>query len=236
VREVAALILDFGQVVTRSIFELAAYVERGFGLAPGTFPWRGPLAPEGDPLWIAMLEGQFSERDYWARRLAEFAPLTGLPLDMHLFNHRAYGAAGSAGFRPETASLVDDARAAGYKIGILTNELELFHGREFVERLAILAHVDAVVDASHTQILKPDPRAYALIADALHIFPEEALFVDDQPHNVAGARAAGMNAIHFRIENVPASIAEIRTALQLADTAGSDPDFALSARRESDIG
>ncbi|MGO8586959.1 hypothetical protein ACC846_39105, partial [Rhizobium ruizarguesonis] len=40
-----SLILDFGGVVTRTLFETHYVTERALGLAAGTLTWRGPCHP-----------------------------------------------------------------------------------------------------------------------------------------------------------------------------------------------
>lgn len=50
---------------------------------------------------------------------------------------------------------------------------------------------------------KPDERIYRAAIARLHVDPDECFFLDDRPENVAGARAAGMNAHLFRAENMP---------------------------------
>jgi putative hydrolase of the HAD superfamily len=208
-----ALILDFGAVITKTVFEIPQAVGIAFDLPPDAFPWRGPLAPETDELWSAMQRDELSEREYWARRAAEIGRLGGRSIDTRAFMLATYEAAGPAAFRPEIETLIVEARAAGMKIGVLTNELELFHGKKWMDSLPVLKHVDALVDATNTRILKPDPRAYQAIAAALRVPIESSVFVDDQMRNVAGARDAGMPAIHFRVEDVGGSLDEIRTAL-----------------------
>ena len=46
-----ALVLDFGGVVTRTLFETHRETERVLGLASGTLRWAGPFDPGSDPLW-----------------------------------------------------------------------------------------------------------------------------------------------------------------------------------------
>jgi putative hydrolase of the HAD superfamily len=48
-----ALILDFGGVISRTLFETHALSEAALGLAAGTLTWQGPFAPEADALWQA---------------------------------------------------------------------------------------------------------------------------------------------------------------------------------------
>ncbi len=211
------LVLDFGAVVTKSFFELTEFATRAFGLPAGSCPWRGPFAPETDDLWRAMLRDELTEREYWKRRATEIGALAQRSLDTHGLMMATYGAAGAEAFRPEIDLLVREARAGGLKVGILTNELELFHGRPWMDTVPLLAHVDALVDATHTGILKPDPRAYRAISDALGMPPDRLLFTDDQPRNVSGASRTGMRAVHFEIRDVEQSIAQIRLELGLTE-------------------
>lgn len=44
---------------------------------------------------------------------------------------------------------------------------------------------------------KPDPAIFKAVAAKLGVEADECLFVDDKPHHVKGARAAGMTGIHF---------------------------------------
>jgi putative hydrolase of the HAD superfamily len=211
----AALLLDFGCVIAKSIFEIVEPFERGLGLAPGTLKWRGPLDLDTDPLWRAMMASELTERQYWERRSQEIATLIGeewTPLELMT---RASDVVGAAQFRPEMAELAEDAKAAGIRVGVLTNELELFHGRAWMDTVPALKFVDAIVDATHTKILKPDPRAYALGVAAVGATPETTLFVDDQKHNVEGGRAAGLGVIHFDIRQPALVTQEIRRRLAL---------------------
>jgi len=210
---IRALVLDFGAVVTKSVFEIPEHVGRAFSLPEDVFPWRGPIDPEGDELWRAMQRAELSEREYWSRRAGEIGRLAGRELGTQAFMVAVYESAGAAAFRPEIEELVRVARERHLKVGVLTNELELFHGKAWMDSLRILKLVDAIVDASRTLVLKPDPRAYEAIATALGVPLEHALFVDDQLRNVEGARRVGMPAVHFAIEDVPGSMERIEHAL-----------------------
>jgi putative hydrolase of the HAD superfamily len=57
------------------------------------------------------------------------------------------------------------------------------------------------VDATHTGILKPDPRAYQMVLDELSLDPGACVFVDDQARNIAGAQACGLQTVHFDVRN-----------------------------------
>ena len=72
----SGLVLDFGGVITRTLFETHEQTEAALGLGKGSLTWRGPFAPETDPLWQSMQAGEISERDYWRVRTEEVALLT----------------------------------------------------------------------------------------------------------------------------------------------------------------
>ena len=45
--------------------------------------------------------------------------------------------------------------------------------------------------------MKPDPRIYQVALEQLDMAPAETVLLDDFIQNVEGARAVGMQAIHF---------------------------------------
>jgi putative hydrolase of the HAD superfamily len=195
-----AFVLDFGGVVTRTLFETHALTEQALGLPAGTLRWRGPFEPETDPLWQAMQADRISERDYWLTRTREVGQLVGEDWQrMETFVQRARGADPEAIVRPEAESAIRVARRAGIRLAILSNELDLFYGAGFRARLPLLSLFEVIVDATYSGILKPDPRAYAAVAAALALPAEACVFVDDQSRNVAGATAAGMRAVQFDV-------------------------------------
>ncbi|MCO4088328.1 MAG: HAD-IA family hydrolase [Limnohabitans sp.] len=195
-----ALILDFGGVISRTLFETHALSETALGLAAGTLTWQGPFAPETDALWQAMQADQISERDYWMQRTREVGRLLGEDwTEMQTFVQRARGADVQAVIRPEAVAAIQQAKALGYKLGILSNELDLFYGADFRERLPLLQQFDVIVDATYTAILKPDPRAYDDCLQALGVRPELAVFVDDQKRNVDGARRCGLQVVQLDV-------------------------------------
>lgn len=214
-----ALVLDFGGVISRTLFETHAMTEAALGLPAGTLQWRGPFDPGGDALWRAMQAGEISERDYWMARTMETGALIGKDWTrMEEFVTAARGADPQAVIRPEALDAIAAAKRAGCRLAILSNELDLFYGAGFRTRLPFLADFDLIVDATHTGILKPDPRAYALVTDGLGIAAGDCVFVDDQKKNIDGARAAGMQTVHFDVREPRGSYDE---ALRLLGVSGA---------------
>ena len=203
-----ALILDFGGVVTRTLFETHDLTEKALGLAPGTLTWRGPVDPGTDPLWVSMQMGEISERDYWMARTRQVGKLVGEDwTTMMTFVQRARGAEPDLVLRPEARQSILAAKAAGIKLAILSNELDLFYGVEFRKRFPLIGLFDVIIDATYTKILKPDPRAYQMCLDALGLGAQSCVFVDDQKKNVVGARALGIPTVHFDVTEPASSYA-----------------------------
>jgi putative hydrolase of the HAD superfamily len=211
-----ALLLDFGSVISVSAFERHRQTEQCLKLAPGCLTWLGPFDPQSDELWVSMQRDEISERDYWAIRARELGSAVGEDgWDMATMLSRVQPDDPNSVVRPEMERLITAAREAGILVGVLSNEVELFYGTAMVERIDILRSMDAVVDATHTGILKPDPRAYGLALAALDCEAREVLFVDDQFRNVAGAVRAGLQTQHFDLRDVVGNVAAIAARLKL---------------------
>lgn len=212
-----ALVLDFGGVISRTLFETHALTEQALGLAPGTLRWRGPFDPEGDTLWRDMQADKLSERDYYLQRAQEVGQLVGERWNrMEQLVQRARGADVEAVIRPEAVAAIHAAKEAGCKLAVLSNELDLFYGADFRSRLPLLRLFDVVVDATYTHILKPDPRAYAMCTEQLSLPAEACVFVDDQLRNAEGGRRAGMQVVHFDVRQPAQGFAAALALLGLA--------------------
>lgn len=209
------LLVDFGGVVELTPFELLPRFAADRGLPPSALAWRGPFDPATDPLWVALQAGALTEREYWHRRAVETGRLLGETWEAPDLIQALVDGPEAEVLRPGAVRLLQDARAAGIRTGVLSNELELFHGREQLGRLAVLALIDVVVDATHTRVLKPDPGAYALSLSALDLPADAVVFVDDQPGNVAGAAACGLLAVHLDPTRPAEAFARVRAELGL---------------------
>jgi putative hydrolase of the HAD superfamily len=84
-----------------------------------------------------------------------------------------------------------------YRTGILSNS---FVGAREKEQAAYGFEdlVDDIVYSHEAGMSKPDPRIYAIACTRLGVRPDETVFVDNTDYCVAGAREAGMHAVHFQ--------------------------------------
>jgi len=71
------LLLDFGSVISKSLFERHQVTEEALGLKKGTLNWRGPFEPGSDELWQSMQRDEITEREYWSTRACEVGKLLG---------------------------------------------------------------------------------------------------------------------------------------------------------------
>ena len=112
---------------------------------------------------------------------------------------------------PEMVEVVRDARAAGYRVAIVSNMISdwaAWRASIDADRL-----VDVVIDSAEVGLRKPDPAIYRLALDRLDVSPDRALFLDDFPWNLPGAEALGIETV---LVSDPVAIAgELRVRLGL---------------------
>ncbi len=91
---------------------------------------------------------------------------------------------------------VRELRAQGYILAICSNTNEL-HMQYLQQRNPCFAEAQHLIFSYEVGALKPDPAIYRAVEEATGQPAAEHLFLDDLPENVAGARAAGWDAICF---------------------------------------
>lgn len=215
VSEYRGLLLDIGGVVHNTGVRM---VERLAAREPALRPvidQIGGIASDRDELWQRMLLRQIGEREYWAQRAAELGAAVGQTWDTRALMDRFYELPEHEWLCAATIELMTDAKAAGLRLGALTNDMTAFHGSEWVARQEHLKLFDVIVDASLTGVMKPDPRAFRGGAQALGLPAEQIMFLDDMPWNVDGARQAGMTAIRVPWEDPAPAIDTARDLLRL---------------------
>lgn len=203
-----------GGPVCRTPFEMTRRLERVCGAPAGAFPWTGPFDPAADDLWQSMQAGEITEREYWHRRAAQAAQYTGDPDVRRLFTIAFADPLES--IRPEAIAFLQRCQDAGLATGILTNDMKDFNEPGWSDRVEFVQRVDVVVDGSVTGVLKPDPRAYALAAEAIGLPAGQCLFIDDQPANIAAAEKYGMVTMWFDVTDPAGSYARAEQLLSAA--------------------
>ena len=98
---------------------------------------------------------------------------------------------------PETVQILAELKARGQRLFALTNwSAETFPLAQ--ARFAFLRWFEDIVVSGEVKLVKPDARIFQLALERNRLRADTTLFVDDALHNVEGARAVGLPAIHFR--------------------------------------
>ena len=161
--------------------------------------WAEELGEDGAHAFMARIG--FGPRNLRADGGETFAALAaeiGDPVDARLL--AAYPALYARTVRdavPGTWAVLDDLRARGVPVHAITN----WSAETWPEGVRVHPRLDEAFDtlvvSGRERMLKPDPAIFRLLCERAGIAPEACVFVDDGAHNVAGARAVGMDAIHF---------------------------------------
>jgi epoxide hydrolase-like predicted phosphatase len=184
----AGLLVDFGGVLTTSVWDSFADFCRRNGLAENAVKrlFREDPGALGD---LRELETGSIEEDEFERR---FAARLGLDEATDLIDSMF------SGMKPSEPMVgaVRAGRASGIRTGLVTNSWSTSH----YDRGLLGELFDAVVISAEVGLHKPQPEIYLLASERLGIEPERCVFVDDLRENCAGAEAVGMTAILHRHE------------------------------------
>lgn len=97
---------------------------------------------------------------------------------------------------PESLQAIDRVKGRGLRLAILSNApVEVAEG---IEAARWLAPFSEKFFSCRLRAVKPEPAAYQAVLNALGAAPEDIVFVDDRPANVAAAAALGMRAELFQ--------------------------------------
>ncbi len=188
-----ALVVDFGGVLTTSIWPAFAQFCEGEGLESDAVLELFRSDTEALVLLRGLETGKLDEAAFEPR----FAELLGVA------EHEGLITRLFAGLRPDEAMIaaVRAASDAGLKTGLITNSW----GLGIYDR-APMDLFDSTVISGDVGMHKPSPEIYLLACAQLGIEAPECVFVDDLRENVAGAEAVGMTGVLHRsaAETVPA--------------------------------
>ena len=191
----AAVIFDFGGVITASPFEAFNRLEDERGL-PQDFVRRVNAANPHDNAWAKFERAEIDARTFDVLFEAE-AEALGHPLE-----GRAVLAVLAGAIRPAMVAALDTLKQAGYTLGCITNNVPTGHGAGMArsgdrsdEYEQIFARFDHTIESSKAGVRKPDPRIYAMMCEALGVSPPECVYLDDLGINCKPAAAMGMAAI-----------------------------------------
>lgn len=183
----AAVMFDFGGVISSSPFEAFARFEHEQGL-PADFIRTVNATNPDDNAWAHLERGDVDVETFAAMWSAE-AKALGYEVDGREVLARLAGQ-----IRPEMVKAIGTC-GTQYKTACLTNNFSMAEAVVSDEVAAVYALFDAVLESRVLGVRKPDPRFYALACEALDVSPEECVFLDDLGINLKPARLLGMHTI-----------------------------------------
>jgi putative hydrolase of the HAD superfamily len=95
---------------------------------------------------------------------------------------------------PEVPAVLERLRAGGARLAVVSNWDVSLH--DVLERTELRGRVDAVVISAEVGVAKPDPAIFRTALERLGAKATDAVHVGDSvEHDIAGARAAGLEAV-----------------------------------------
>jgi 2-haloacid dehalogenase len=101
-----------------------------------------------------------------------------------------------AGVFQDTVDILAALRAQRTPLYALSN----FPAEPFLraeKRYDFLGWFDGRVISGQEKVIKPNPRIYQILMDRYAIDPQKAVFIDDNPNNIAAAERLGFTGIRF---------------------------------------
>ena len=92
---------------------------------------------------------------------------------------------------PGVEEYIADARRMGLKLGVASSSDCPWVYRH-LERLGLGEQFDSIKCAEDVENVKPSPDLYLAVLDQLGVGPEEAIALEDSPHGITSAQAAGL--------------------------------------------
>jgi 2-haloacid dehalogenase len=99
---------------------------------------------------------------------------------------------------PGMPQLVEDLDAAGVPLFAITHVSGEFWPPFRAREAAVFDRFRDIVVSGDERLVKPDPAIFRLALERFGLAPDDAVFVDDVPANVAAAAQLGIHAILFR--------------------------------------
>lgn len=191
------IIFDLSEVLIRGLVGIETVLAQELALSK-----EAVLSAFAGPWQQALFEGHLSETTYLQKVIEtqdwniKVSSLQAVIRDN--FRHEIVG------MRPVLAGLRDQK----YRLVLLSD-----HAQEWIQYIAtvhpFLSTFPHAFYSFDMGSVKANPRTFLMVASALSTEPHRCLFIDDNPHNVQQAQAAGMRGIRF--STVPQLLTDLST-------------------------
>ncbi len=179
--EIGAIAFDWGGVFTEGTFDSSAVRNLAalFGVS------EAEVGEHYYPLMSELERGAFDLHAFYQH----FCERSGLHAPEAHFRETFLGAVHE---RPVMFELVQRIPER-YRVGMLSNNVPVLC--ELVRNDPRLRRIERFVFSNEIGVRKPDEAAFRALSEALGVPPQATVFVDDNPDNIAAARALGYHAL-----------------------------------------
>lgn len=199
-----ALALEFGDVISKKLFETRNNIKRMNTLLRGT-------------VWVSMQADDVTGRDYWLARSKQTGVRIGkIWAKISFFIIAVCGGVPGDVIRPKLLLSLGRAKIAGCPYATLSNEFVLFCRPGFRLKLSFLPQIDVIDNATDTETLNSAPAAYESLIVVLGVATQNCVFVGNQLCDIDGESAIGMTSVNFDVMNPKPSFAKAERLLGLA--------------------
>ena len=211
---IAAVIFDFGGVITSSPFEAFNRLEAERGLPQDFVRKVNAIDPDSNA-WARFERAEVSPAEFDALFAAE-AMAQG-----HELAGSDVLAVLAGAVRPAMVCALDQLKAAGFRIACITNNVPTGKGAGLArshdrsdELEQIFARFEHVIESSKAGVRKPDPRIYLMMCEKLGLEPAQCVYLDDLGVNCKPAAQLGMAAI--KVTGEAQALADLSALVGLA--------------------
>lgn len=112
---------------------------------------------------------------------------------------------------PATEKLIEELKAYGYKLYVLSNMSREFI--DFLRTMPVYKNFDGEVVSCDELVIKPEPRIYQIVLERYNLIPDQTLFIDDRAVNLEAAKKFGIDTHLFDFKNPKTTCEELRERL-----------------------
>lgn len=191
---------DFGGVLSPSIPDLFASYYLKTGIPPAVL--QRAMKEVADDLNMGVLapieKAIITERE-WGERIRHKLNQSSPELDLSRARLEQFGEQWFEGILPNQLmiDLFLKVRAAGLKVGILTNNVVEWEDH-WKRVIGISEEADVIVDSCKVGCRKPEAEIFAIAAERAGVRPDENLLIDDVLDNCMAAEQQGWKSVHFK--------------------------------------
>ncbi len=183
---ISTILLDLDGVIRHFDPDHVAGVERRHGLPPGSLV-AAAFVPE---LLNQAITGRITRAEWFGHVGQAVSCLAAAEEWL-----AARGEAERGEIDWELIKLVDQLRASGITVAILTNGTDTIP--QEMKELGLPQHFDGIFNSAQIGFAKPDRRVFEVVCRSLDVQPATVFFTDDTPSKLAGAKEIGMTTRTF---------------------------------------